>query len=833
MNFSYSEQQIDINTIISINVRQKSLSEVFEIIANETDYEFVLVEKQLILKKKKKVETKINIEKPKSEKIQKHTISGKVFDSFSHEILIGATVYAENSPYGTITNEYGFFSLTLPEGNYKIITSFIGFKPIENQIELTKNQILDFNLDFNEEIIAEVVVSSEDENDNIKNNQDEIKINAIGIEKLTGYIGSTDLIKSLSTNTGIKNYGDGSSMFYVRGGSFDQNLILIDDAPIFNPTHLLGFYSSITEDAVKEMTIYKGDFPSNYGGRVSSIIDIRTKDGNMKTFGFSGMLSPFVSTLNIETPIVKEKISLFASGRKSSFGWLVNRANFKINFYDFNLKMNYIINAKNRIYLTFYNGNDFIGQISKTGIGTFGLNWGNSLLSLRWNKIFSDKLFSNLIINSSEYKYYLFISKEEDKYWHSNISNSSFKYDFTYFANNYNASKFGLSFNSYHFNPGNLYLNNPEQQKYVPPVYERNSTEFCLYFNHETNFVNNFSYRIGFRLPVWTNSGPTTSFIYDYNQDITDTVVYAKNEKINTYAVFEPRLFLKYKFNEKSAISASYNKSSQFLYQISNSLSPFTSFEVWIPSSKKLKPTISNQYTISYNQNWKKYKFKIDAYYKKIINQIDYIDHSKLLLNTHIESQLVQGTARSSGIEFEIKKNIGKFNFQTGYTYSRTIIKTIGVNNSQEYPAFYDRPHDFNLSIYYSKRNKWTYIASWIYSTGSAITTPSSYFFYQGYKVPVYDTKNNSRLPDYHRLDLTVVLQLNKAESTKRFKHDLKLTIFNVYGRLNPYIINFNKIIDENNSFVVPSNLNVDYVTIPTKLSLLSTVPMISYNFSF
>lgn len=827
--FSYSTQQIDVSKKISLKVKNKTIEETLNILNKSADIEFSIIEKQVILKP---VNKSISSIKNKNLNLKNYTLSGHLYDKETGEVLIGASIFFEGTSFGTITNEYGFYSLTIPEGKYNVIFSFIGYKTTKQKIELTKNIKTTLELDFNNEIIDEIIIEAEKPSDIIENNQQgEIKLTPKNIDKLTGYVGDIDLIKSLQQFPGIKNYGDGSTLFYVRGGNRDQNLIMIDDAPIFNPSHLLGFLSSITHESVSEMTIYKADFPANIGGRASSVIDIRTKDGNLKHFGGSASLSPFVSSFAVEGPIFKDRVSYFSSLRVSNFGWMFKKSGFKISFTDLNIKLNYKINSNNRLFFTLYSGSDFIGRISTTGKGTYGLSWTNSLFVIRWNHIYSSKLFSNTTFNGSIYEYYMYISKEEDKYWKSSVKNFSLKNDFTYFISPNNTSRFGFVIESYYFNPGNLYMNDSAVQAYIPYVSERFSNQYVFYYNHDCKLSQKLSFRAGMRIPIWENTGPYKEYLFDESYQIKDTLELKKGQKSEAVSIPEPRFNLNYILTKKSSIKYSFNITGQYMQLLTNTVSPFTSFEVWLPISGNLKPITTKLNSISYIYNTGKFEITAESFYKRINNQIDYADHAKMLLNPYIEGELRQGKATSYGTELTLKKIQGKINGWVSYTISKTTMQSPGINNDNPYPTFYDRPHDFNIFVSYITDKRWQFGTTWIYSTGAAVTTPTLFFYYQGYQIPVYSNKNNDRLPDYHRLDFTIRYKINKPE--RKIQHDLTLIIYNVYARQNPYVVNFNKIMNDEKRVVIPTNLYGGYEAVATQTSLSGIIPSISYTIKF
>ncbi|MCK4662547.1 MAG: TonB-dependent receptor [Bacteroidales bacterium] len=828
INFSYSNEQIHRENKITINATDKTIKEILDEIFSDININYIIVENQIILKPLK--------DKPGKQKDDKeYTINGYIKDINDGETLIGATIYIEGTTIGTITNAYGFYSITLPKGNYKIVYSFIGYENIIIPVELIKNQNISIELEFDNSVLNEVIIiASEQENIIEKNQMSEINITPKTLNNLPGFIGEPDLIKSLQSLPGIKLFGDGSTSFYVRGGNLDQNLILIDEAPIYNPAHLLGFFSVFVPDAIKEIKIYKGDIPANYGGKLSSLIDIKTKDGNLKKFSAYGNYGLITGLLSVEGPIIKDKSSFFISARKSHIRWLIQKAsgeNSDLYFYDFNFKTNFKINNNNRLFLSCYSGKDYF-SVPSGNDDSFGISWGNTAGTLRWNHLFSEKLFSNTTLYLSKYDYFLFTSVKNNDYWNSYIANISLKTDFTYYINLQNTLKFGAKFSGHYFNPGNLYIADTISQ-YAPFVFNKQANENVLYCSNKQNINGKLSIRYGIRLLTWRNIGPTKVYIFDEKHNLKDTITPAEEEVFNTYFNIEPRLSIKYSVNNTSSFKASYGTTYQHLHLISNLISPFTSLEVWLPSGPNIKPQKAHQFVLGYFKKFpkKNFDFTIESFYKKMFNQIDYKDHAKMLLNPLIEGELRFGKAYSYGIELILNKSIGRLNGWISYTYSRIFKKIDGVNNNNKYPAFYDRPHDLSLSLTYKTLRRWLFSANWVYTTGAAITTPTGFYYYQGRSVPIYTVKNNDRLPDYHRLDLSATIDLNKPQ--KKFKHSLTFSLYNAYARQNPLSINFNKTINSNNEIKIPANFYTNPYLITSKISLIGIMPAIIYKFKF
>ena len=823
INFSYSSQAFNNQNNVSFVVKNKSVEEALKKLSKQFNLNYEIVEKQIVLKKST---NKVN--KPK---IERYTISGFIKDKESGESLIGATILLKGTQIGTITNGYGYFSMTLPKGNYDIEFSYIGYIRERQHIELNKDIKINLDLQYNSEIFEEVKVETREYLDEIAKGQvSQINIKPKNIANIPEFIGGAGLIKSLQTLPGIKVFGDGSAFFYVRGGNKDQNLILIDEAPIYNPAHLFGFYSVIIPDVTKDIKIYKSDVPVSLGDRLSSVIDIKTKDGNLNKFETHGVLNPFVHRVSIEGPIIKEKSSFFISYRHSNIKWIYKNATPDLNlyFYDLNAKFNIKLNRNNRLFYTFYSGDDDLSNINAE-LKHFGINWQNLTSTLRWNHIYSEKLFSNTTLYASFYNYNLFLDESESHKWNSAISNFTLKTDFTYYLSPEHSLHFGVSANVHQFNPGNINVDN----RYIPQVPEIKSEKSVAYFSSERKISRKISYTMGLRFESWKDLGPTTVYLFDNNYNVDDTVLIGTNKVFSTYLNLDPRINIKYKIDSTSSIKFSYGTYHQYIQMLSNSISPFTSLEVWLPSGTNIKPQKAHQFTLRYIKFLQKHnlEFTSDVYYKKMNNQIEYQSHANMLLNPLIEGELRFGKAWSYGAEFMIKKTKGRCIGWINYTYSRVYKQTNDINENKKYPAFYDRPHDFALYLSYQLTKRLGISANWVYNTGSAITTPVGYYTYNGSNIPVYGDKNNDRLPDYHRLDIAINYKLNKKQ--RRFQHRLIFSIYNVYNRKNPISINFNKVRTKNGKYVVPANVYGTNKIVTTEKYLLGFMPSLTYKFRF
>jgi len=835
INFSYSSQNIPVDKLVSVKARNASVRSILDELLKKNNIEYSVVENQVILKViKKSVEP--SVEKLAGEN-QKFTISGYLKDAATGEVLIGAFVYAKGTTIGTSTNAYGFYSLTIPKGKYDMIFSFVGYKSLEEALDLKDNLQLSKELEFDKtEIKAVEIKSGSPEEAILTNKLSVIKLSPKELSHLPSFAGDFDLIKTLQSIPGIKTYGDGSALFYVRGGNSDQNLIMVDEAPIYNPSHLFGFFSALAPEAINDAEIYKGDFPAKYGGRLSSVIDIKIREGNMKKFGFAGSIGPYTSYLSVEAPIKKDKCSFYVSGRKSTLGWIpfvlkMNR-NLKMSFFDVNAKINYKANENNRFFLSFYGGQDVYSRINQSSFNTFGITWNNLLGTFRWNHIFNNRLFSNTTVYYSRYNYFLFLSREEKNYWKSAIMDLTFKTDFSYFLNPDNTLRSGISLSYRTFNPGNVSFTNPDMQEHAPVISPYTSLEYDLYLSNEQQIGEKLTLNYGVRIPVWQDLGPATLYSFNSLYGVFDTTAIEKSKVYSTYVSPEPRFTISYSFTKRTTLKLSYSRTSQFMQVLTNSTGPFTSLEVWVPCGPNIKPQKTDHIGLSFFQNLfgSRLLLSVDGFYKWFHNTIDYKDHANMLFNPLIEGELRFGKARAFGAELMLRKPQGKLTGWIGYTYSRSFKEIAGINNDAEFPANYDSPHNIYVNISYDTKKRWFFSANWMYLTGNPITTPVAFYYYNGYTVPVYGAKNNDRLPDYHRLDVSVGLRLNKAY--RKYQHSLVLTFYNAYARKNPFSVNFNKIYDGGN-FVVPSDNSKGYELVPTTISVAGIIPSLNYKFRF
>ncbi len=770
----------------------------------------------------------------------KNTISGYIKDSSDGEKLIGATVYIVEAKTGATTNVYGFYSITLPSGDYTLEFSYIGFQKNAQQISLTENIQLDVELQSDTQELQEVIVTSESENARSQNLEMSVsKLDISTIQKMPAFLGEVDIIKSLQSLPGVSTVGEGATGFNVRGGSVGQNLILQDEAPVYNSSHMLGFFSTFNPDAVKDTKLYKGAIPAKYGGRLASILDVRMKDGNNKEFETTGGIGTIFSRLSFEGPIVKEKGSFIVSGRRSYIDVLARpfveilKDGGALNFYDLTTKANYKLNDRNHLYLSGYFGRDNFFFDDQQGF-----RWGNSTGTLRWNHLFSDKLFANISAVYSNYHYRLqFGEDERDKFtWKSSISNYMLKPEFTYFINADNELSFGAEVIYYTFKPADaLGVSNGDAQRIVQD--EKYNLETALYINNSVKFNDVWSVEYGVRYSDFRYYGPGTAYEFGdapagKRKPVIDTIQYKNGESIAHFNNLEPRFSTKVSLSERSSIKGSYNRMVQYLHLISNTTAS-NPLDVWTPTSNNIDPEIGDQFTVGYFLNINKtWEFSAETYFRATQNQIDYIDGANLLLNEYLEGDLLSGKGRAYGLELYLHKKTGKLNGWISYTLGRTELKVNGINNGEWYAARYDQTHNVKVTGFYDLSKRWSLSGNFVLTSGTPTTFPTDYIMLQGILIPYNadGSRNNVRLPMYHRLDLAARFEGKeyKRNGKKRKNTDYWVfSIYNVYGRKNPFSIYFSQT-DER--YVSGQKIN----TKATQLSIIGAmVPSVSYNFKF
>ncbi|MDC8002678.1 TonB-dependent receptor [Aureisphaera galaxeae] len=771
----------------------------------------------------------------------KYSIRGTVEDKKNGETVIGATVYLEGTNIGAMTNEYGFFSLTAPEGTYQLVISYLGYAETRTEVILNSNQTLNFEISESRTALEEVVITAEEsERINIREPQMGVtKLKAETIKQMPAVLGEVDLIKSIQMLPGVTQNGEGSAGFNVRGGAADQNLVLLDEAIIYNTSHFFGFFSVFNPDAIKDIKLYKGDMPSKFGGRVSSVLDVRQKDGNSKNFGMTGGIGVISSRLTAEGPLFSKKGSFLVAGR-SSYAHLFTPAieevkDDKISFYDLNLKANYEINDNNRVYLSGYFGRDIFN------ISNFiENNYGNFSGNLRWNHVFNDKLFSNLSLIYSKYDYQVVLDFVKLD-WIADIQNQHLKYDFGYYASDKLKLDFGVSGIYYRLNPGEVRPTSDDSPINYLKLDQKRALETGAYISAEHKLTDKLTARYGLRYSAFSRMGGQNIANYVdgrpvvYNEnlgiyeegEIVDETFYEKSESIKNFGNLEPRLGLAYQLNNNASVKASYTRSAQYLHLLSNT-SSVTPLDVWTPSGPYADPQLSNQYSVGYYRkfNDNTFSLEVEAYYKNVENRIDYVDGSDLIGTNTIETEILSGEARAYGLEVLLRKNKGKFTGWLAYTLSKSEQRTPGgdaggpgINDGKWYNTPFDRTHDFSLTGSYKLSDKWTFSTNLVFQTGRPVTYPNGQYEYEDLSIASYSLRNEDRLPAYHRLDLSAIYRPN-SKKDRRWQGEWVFGIYNVYNRRNAATISFNQNTEtgQNES---------------TRLSIFGIIPSITYNFKF
>ncbi|MFD2188449.1 TonB-dependent receptor [Aquimarina celericrescens] len=772
---------------------------------------------------------------------EKFTLSGTVSEQSSNETLIGVNIIFPEIGKGVVTNEYGFYSITLPQGVYKLQISYLGFRDITQEIDLSEDKKMNFQLIEASEMLDEVVITEKAEKLNIKTPQMSLnKLTAGTIKQIPVVLGEADVIKSIVLLPGVTSGGEGASGFNVRGGAADQNLILLDEAIIFNSSHLFGFFSVFNPDAIKDIKLYKGGIPAKYGGRVSSVLDIYQKEGNSKKFRMSGGLGAVSSRLLAEGPLKKNRGAFLVGGRASYahlFLPIVDDGNDNVAyFYDLNTKLNYKLNENNNLFLSGYFGRD-VFAISES----FENTYGNTVLNLRWNHLFSDKLFSNLSLIYSDYFYGLeldFVGFE----WDSGIRNFNIKYDLNHYLSDNFKLNYGINNIYYRFNPGEIRPNSEDSGINREKLIDKYANEFGAYIDAEHKISNNLTLQYGLRLSNFIRLGQDELNIYEndnpllFNEELQiyesaepiGTETFSRSDQIETFTNLEPRVALAYAFNDNTSVKASYNRMAQYLHLLSNTNSP-TPLDVWTPSGKYIKPQLLNQYALGYFKSIHdgEYSLETEVFYKDIENRIDYIDGADLIANNAIEQDILNGKARAYGLEFLLRKNEGKFKGWLAYTLSKSEQRTPGrtalepgINNNEWYNTPFDKTHDISFNGSYELNQKWKFGANFVFQTGQPTNYPSGQFEYQGLVVPVFDgSRNSERLPAYHRIDVSATLTPRKNK-TRKWQGEWVFSIYNLYNRRNAASINFTRNEDTFRNEAI-------------RTSIFGIIPAVTYNFKF
>lgn len=776
---------------------------------------------------------------------QKFTISGYIKDAATGEELIGATVRVPELPgTGTTSNVYGFYSLTLPAGTYPVEFNYVGYEKQRREIELNQDSRLNISLQPAELELEEVVVREDRPDANVTDvSMSRESVSMERAKKLPALFGEVDVMKTLQLLPGIQTAGEGTTGLFVRGGSADQNLILLDEATVYNASHFLGFFSVFNPDVIKNVEIYKGGIPARFGGRLSSILDIQMRDGNDQNYILSGGIGSISSRLTAEGPLVKGRSSFILSGRRTYADlFLKLSSNEDINsntlyFYDFNAKANYEINDNNRVYLSGYFGRDVFGLQD-----LFGLDWGNATATARWNHIFSDKLFLNTSLIYSKFGYGFEGDDGVNRFiWNSTLEETNLKLDFSWFLNPNNTLTFGSNSIYHFFGPPEITFEGESKIDDIE-LFNRYALEQALYLGNEQKVTDKLSLEYGLRYSLFQNIGPSQIYLYEKgipsdNSAIIDTLSFDRFEEIQFYQGLEPRFGARYLLGERGSVKASYNRMRQYL-QIASNATAGLPIDRWIPAGRYIKPLIGDQVALGYfrNTNNNIFEASVEVYYKWMQNLIDFKPAAQVLLTNNVETEILEGKGWAYGAEFLLRKNVGQTTGWLSYTLSRTLRQVPGISNGDPYPARYDRTHDISVVMSHEQNRRLSFSGTFVYSTGAAVSLPIGRTEIAGQIIPVYNDnrRNAHRMPAYHRLDLSATLR-GKPNRNRKWDGSWTFSLYNAYARKNAFTITFEEVYNNDPGFD-PDEAGGEFETRApgaVKLYLFSIIPSVTYNFQF
>lgn len=749
------------------------------------------------------------------------TLSGYIRDSVNGEVLIGANVYVRGLQAGTVTNAYGFYSISLQPGEYTFVFSYVGYTSQVLTQKLRENMVKDVELTPVPQELDEVTVKAEKPDANVtRTEMSTNKLEMITIRKIPALMGEVDVLKAVQLLPGVAATSEGTSNFTVRGGSYDQNLILLDEATIYNPSHLMGFFSVFNNDAIRDVKLYKGDIPAAYGGRLSSLLDVRMKEGNNRKLSGTGGIGTVSSRLTLEGPVIKNKASFIVSGRRTYLDIFTPLATDKairksrLYFYDLTAKLNMTLNDRNRVFLSGYSGKDHFRNEYAS------MAFGNQIMTARWNHLFSQRIFTNITALYSRYDYSLGFAPTEtiDFIWKYNMEDFSGKVDFTWYPDPGNTVRFGIQSTYHKLNPGSITSEGVLVTYTLPTC---NSLEHAVYLSNEQSITSRLSVKYGLRYSLFQNIGKGTLYHFADDYTSTDSIVYPKGKIFNTYGGFEPRIGIKYELNNRSSVKASYSRTRQYYQMASNSTSG-TPLDLWFSASPNVKPQIADQVAGGYFRDFFNHTLQtsVEIYYKHMNHAMDFCDHASLYGNRKLEGELRFGSARAYGAEFLIQKPEGRFNGWISYTYSHSEKTIRAINDGKTYLAPYDKPNTVYIVLNYDWTKRFSFGAVWVYSTGTPSTFPVGRASYGNLIYPIYSGRNTYRLPDYHRLDISFTLK-GKEKPGRLWQGEWNLSLYNLYARKNAWAIQF-----------VQDEQKPD-VTYAQKIYLFSIVPSLSYNFKF
>ncbi|MDR3367313.1 MAG: TonB-dependent receptor [Prevotellaceae bacterium] len=755
---------------------------------------------------------------------QQLVLSGYVKDEQTNEPLAGAVVYIREAKRNVIADAKGFYRIALSPGAYSITAKYMGYRPQEELVQVKNTQTKNFALRQQDTELEEIEVSAARRANVTKAEMGVEKLEMKTIKRIPALMGEVDVIKAIMLLPGVQPAAEGTSAFSVRGGSPDQNLILLDNATVYNASHLMGFFSVFNNDVVDDVKLYKGDIPAAHGGRLSSLLEVSSKTGDPAKLNVNGGIGLISSRLEVDGPIISNKLSFVAAGRRTYADLFLPLApeegvrDAVLHFYDLNGKLHYKLSDKDRLTLSGYYGSDVFGM------PVASMNFVNSAYSLSWNHVYSDKLFSNISVIGSGYRYNMGMAMAGfDMQCKSSIDDLGMRADYTYLYGEENLLHFGVSGVWHTVNPCDATAITPmstEQESIRLP--ELSSLESAVYIMNQHKVGERLTVKYGLRGTLFQNVGPATVYHYDehYNLRRNDTLtVYSRGDFYNSYWGLEPRLGAVFLLNDNSSLKASYSRTMQYMHLISNSTAT-SPIDVWMPSSPNIKPQSAHQASVGYFRNLMDNAIELsgELFYKYMNDVVDYKDHAAIIMNSQLEGELRRGIGKSYGAELMVRKNTGRFTGWVSYTYSRSFRKVQTVNNDEWYQAPFDRPHNLNIVASYDITKRINLSANWTFSSGSPTTFPEGRYVAAGASIPIYGKRNTYRLDDYHRLDVAANFVLKKHG---RYSHELNVSLYNAYARHNTWFIQFTE---------EPANSGVMYAD---KLYLFSVVPSVTYNFKF
>jgi len=818
MEIGYVENEVKTEKIVDLPVGEYTLEGLMTHLFPQPEYKVLIKSGKVLIKNTGSATNK------------RDHIYGYVSDGETGEKLIGATLFNNNSKTGTTSNNYGYFALPVEGETVSIQVRYLGYKTKTISLQALSDQPVNIQLSPNDKLLGDIVITDNVLDDRVRST--EIGLTKLSVERLKAMPslgGEPDVLKSIQLLPGVQTVGEGTSAYYVRGGNHDQNLILLDEATVYNPAHALGFFSVFNSDAIKDLSFYKAHIPSEYGGKLSSVLDVRMKDGNLNRHSASGGVGLIASRVMLEGPVIKERAAYMISARRTyaDFIWKTISSdeatkNTTIYFYDLNTKLNFKLGKKDHVYLSGFFGRD----INEIDVQQYGVVWDNTTLTVRWNHLFSDNLFSNTSLIYSKYNYDIGLSGSANNLsWKSTIEDFTTKLKFDWFPGHNFAIDAGWSSTFHRILPGRA----SETALGHLSLSNANALEHVAYLTHNIEFSDRFKISMGLRGTAFQNIGPTTLYQFDGNYQLTDSTTFKKGKIFNTFLSLDPRISANFTLNRQSSLKASYNKTSQFIHFVQNNLIPFSAFDQWIISNPNIKPQYAHHFNLGYFRNLEPYGLGLSAevFYKKMENQLDAADHAQLLLNKYVEGAMRSGFGEAYGLEARLEKPAGVWQGFIGYTYSRAKRTIKDINGGRQYNASYDKPHSAQSSVVYQPSARISCGINWTYSSGSPATLPSETFNYEGHQVPLYSGRNQYRMPAYHRLDLSVTLN---RKNTRQVRNESSwvFTLYNTYFRKNASTVFSSPMLDSEGIDVIdPSELLI------YKTWLFSIVPSITYNFNF